>query len=512
MVLSGAFKKEFPYRKCTGERQKELSFKLLLRYINEYIYPYSPYYRKLFKENKINPGNIKTYNDFMNIPFTIKEDTVKDPRSFILQPSIAGQESAYDTAPLSRGKMIQYIIKTLGAQYTRDKYGPRRSFKEKVRQTALEEWFPVHFQASGGTTGISSTAVYTYQEIIPGGAFLNASGSYNFVKNIGPGKRFLNIMPGVPHLGYYQAFLGTLLGGYSIFNTFGGAGIPTERQVEIASKGGFDAMVGITSYIYYWLDVANKLIKAGKVPPITSFATCFCAGEPMNAEYTSRLKDMFAGIGCSNVDIIEVYGSTELKLAFYECVSGSKPHVSPDYFFIECLDPETRKPVKEGEPGVLVFSHIGWRGTVFLRYWTGDLLRGGIIWNECPNCKLTIPRLNTPIVRAGRDFTKIKGARVPYLKLQDAVRHIPGVDLFHVLITKAQLDDPLSRDIVKIYVAKTENVSEEKIREEITKSMKMETEISPSEIIFEDYDLIKSRLFARTGIKADWVIDERQSV
>ncbi len=503
---------DFPYRKCTTERQKDLSFKLLLKYVNDYVYPYSPHYRKLFKENSINPGDIKNYDDFMKIPFTTKEDTVKDPISFILQPAIQGQKSAYDTAHLSRNKMLQYLVKTLGAHYARDKYGSKRSFTEKVKQTALAEWLPIQFQASGGTTGISSTTVYTYDELKPGGVFPNAAGCYYLIKNINPTTRFLNIMPGVPHLGYYQGYLGALLAGTGVFNTFGGAGIPTERQVEIASKGNFELMLGITSYIFYWLDVANKLIKLGKVPPIKSFTTCFCAGEPMNNEYRVRLKNMLANIGSQNVDIIEVYGSTELKVAFSECTSGSKPHVMPDYFFIECLDPETKKPVKDGEPGVLVFSHIGWRGTVYLRYWTGDLLQGGITWNECPHCRLTIPRLNTPIVRAGRDFTKIKGARVPYLKLQDSVRDIPGIAIFHILITKEQMDDPFSRDIVKVYVSKDDSISAEAIKEEITKRMKMETEISPGEIIFEDYESIKSRLFARTGIKADWVTDERKSV
>ena len=38
----------------------------------------------------------------------------------------------------------------------------------------------------------------------------------------------------------------------------------------------------------------------------------------------------------------------------------------------------------------------------------------------------------------------------------------------------------------------------------------METEISPSEIIFEDYETVNRRLFARTGLKADWVIDQRR--
>jgi phenylacetate-coenzyme A ligase PaaK-like adenylate-forming protein len=499
----------FPYRDCTGDEQREMSFDLLLKYIREYVYPYSPYYRKLFKENGIDPARLNTYEDFLRVPITTKEDNLEDPRSFILQPSIAGQESAYDTAHLSKKKLAKYAVRTLGTRYARDKYGPGRSFKDKVRQTALREWFPIHFQASGGTTGASSATVYTYDEVMPGGAFCNASNLFWFIKGFDTSIMLLNVMPGVPHLGFYQSFLAMFMEGNSVFNTFGGRGIATERQVEIASKGDFAVMVGITSYISHWLDVAKKMIDEGTVLPITSFRMAFCAGEPVNAEYAEKIKSQFAAIGCGDTMVGEIYGSTELKVAFYECDTGSKPHVSPEYFFVECLDPETRQPVNYGEPGVFVFSHIGWRGTVFLRYWTGDLVQGGISWDKCRHCGLVMPRLNTPIVRAEHDFTKIKGARVLYLDLQNSVRNVPGVKLFQVVITKENPEDPYTRDWVRVFVTKTEGEPEERLKAEIARKMKAETEISPSEIVFEDYDALMERLFQRTGLKADWLIDER---
>jgi len=269
-------------------------------------------------------------------------------------------------------------------------------------------------------------------------------------------------------------------------------------------------MVGITSYVSHWLDLAKKLVDEGTVPPITTFTNCFCAGEPISEKYAETIGAQFAAIGCEGVKVHEIYGSTELKVAFYECEPGAKPHVSPEHFFVECLDPQTREPVKTGEPGVFVFSHIGWRGTVFLRYWTGDLVRGGVSWDKCRSCELVTPRLNTPIVRAARDFTKIKGARVLYFDLEDSVRRVPGVKLFQILITKQEPENQQSRDRVRVFVARSEEEPERRIHEQIGKRMKLETEISPSEIIFEDYETVNRRLFARTGLKADWVIDQRR--
>ena len=50
------------YLKDSAE-QKEASFRRLSNYINEVIYPYHPYYRKLFKENGIKPSDIRKPSD-----------------------------------------------------------------------------------------------------------------------------------------------------------------------------------------------------------------------------------------------------------------------------------------------------------------------------------------------------------------------------------------------------------------------------------------------------------------
>jgi hypothetical protein len=83
------------------------------------------------------------------------------------------------------------------------------------------------------------------------------------------------------------------------------------------------------------------------------------------------------------------------------------------------------------------------------------------------------------------------------------------VELFHVIITKEDSKDPYSMDRVKVYVAKKEGVSKTELKQEITKNMKAQIEISPSEVIFENYDKLTHRLFDKTGVKAEWVVDER---
>ena len=70
---------------------QELQNSKLHTFINTHLYPFSPYYQKLFDQQKINPKNIKTVADLKHLPFTSKLNFI-DPnnpdeyRNFILQP------------------------------------------------------------------------------------------------------------------------------------------------------------------------------------------------------------------------------------------------------------------------------------------------------------------------------------------------------------------------------------------------------------------------------------------
>jgi hypothetical protein len=61
-----------------------------------------------------------------------------------------------------------------------------------------------------------------------------------------------------------------------------------------------------------------------------------------------------------------------------------------------------------------------------------------------------------------------------------------------------------------IHVCLKSGADEEIVKANITKQVKFDTEISPDEIMVEQPEKIEQRLFARTGLKADWVVDNRE--
>ena len=83
----------------------------------------------------------------------------------------------------------------------------------------------------------------------------------------------------------------------------------------------------------------------------------------------------------------------------------------------------------EGNPGELVFTPLDARGSVVLRYRTGDYIDGGLIYEPCPHCHRTVPRLVGRISRSSEvksmQLDKIKGTLVDFNQLEHVLDDAP---------------------------------------------------------------------------------------
>ena len=502
------------YYMMNAREQRDASFRRLLNYIREVVYPYHPYYRRVFKENGIDPDKIQKPSDLARIPVTFKDDYRPDPIAFILQPKLPGREALYDTARIGSKFLAKYAAQGI-FNYPRE-YARfyRANYKEgfaylKIGRRAAQEWLPIHFHASAGSTGDPTPAVYTYRDLHKPVA--ETASAFWLGRHVMWDTRGLNIFPGAPHLAFFQVLMGKWFGGSSGFDTFGGKVVPTERQIQLFREGGFDALVAIPSYLVYWLRRAVEMVESGDVQPLDKLYIALVAAEPLTDSLREYIKDMVvAAGGRSDFMLCQGYGMTEMKIAFYECTERSNIHLNPKYFYWEIVDPDTLEPVPEGEPGVLVFSHIDWRGTSFLRYYTGDLITGGVRWERCKSCGLTFPIMYPPIMRAKKDFTKLKGTRVSILELVSAIRDTTGVYQFQAVLDKEVSGDEFSRDKLVVRVAVEKGFSPEQVAEDVRKNVKGTTEVTPDEIIIEqDREKLEAELFEKTGIKAEYVVENR---
>jgi phenylacetate-CoA ligase len=89
--------------------------------------------------------------------------------------------------------------------------------------------------------------------------------------------------------------------------------------------------------------------------------------------------------------MFDIPGMTELygPGTGLDCTHHQGIHYWADYYILEILDPETLKPVPEGETGEMVVTTLAKEAAPLIRYRTRDLTR--LIPGECP-CGSVLPR------------------------------------------------------------------------------------------------------------------------
>ena len=125
------------------------------------------------------------------------------------------------------------------------------------------------------------------------------------------------------------------------------------------------------------------------------------------------------------IELYDIYGLTEIygPGIGINCKYNTGMHCWEDYLYIEIIDPQTLKPVPDGEMGEIVITTLFKEGAPLIRYRTHDLSR--IIPGECP-CGSKYPRLD--IIR-GRsdDMFKVHGVNMFPSQVEELLGQIDGV-------------------------------------------------------------------------------------
>jgi phenylacetate-CoA ligase len=473
---------------------RRLQTEQLRRYLGNVVLPFSAYYRELFDERGLDAGSFRQLEDLEKIPFTSKSDLLASPshpqrvKDFILTPD-----------PRRLARQPSTILRAM-------MHG-----RESARQHLESEFRPIFMTFTTGRSAEPTPFLYTQYDL----ARLETAGRRLVeICAARPEDRMLNTFPFAPHLAFWLTHYAGTKGRVLTLSSGGGKVMGTDGTLRNIRKFKPDILAGVPTFLYHLLHQA-----AEEGVHCENLRCIVLGGEKVSDGLRQKLRDLARELGARDVSILATYGFTEAKLAWSECPGAvdqpsSGYHLYPDLGIVEVADPVTGKSLPPGHPGEIVFTPLDARGSVVLRYRTGDFTDGGLAYGPCPCCGRSLPRLLGNISRRSEikemNFDKIKGTLVDFNELEHVLDDAPHIGAWQVELRKMN-DDPLEVDELVLHVQKLNGADEAQLTRELNERCVAHLEIHPNRIVFHGADEIRQLQGLGKLLKEQRLVDHRPS-
>jgi len=278
-----------------------------------------PFYQQKFKEMGITPSDIKSVEDVSKLPFTTKQDL-------------------RDTYPFG------------------------------LAAVPLRECTRLH--SSSGTTGNPTVILHTQKDL---DEWANQVARNLWMVGLRPDDVFQNSSG----YGMFTGGLGFQYGAERLgMLTIPAAAGNSLRQIKFMTDFGTTAVHAVPSYVTRLYEVMQEV---GVDPRRdTKLRVLAIGAEPHSEEQRKRIEEMMGVKAYNSFGMSEMCGPG----VGFECQEQNGLHFWEDYYIVEILDPETLKPVPDGEIGELVLTTLCREAMPLLRYRTRDLTR--VLGRSCP--------------------------------------------------------------------------------------------------------------------------------
>jgi len=395
-----------------------------------------PYYQEVFARLHLTLDDFKTLDDLHKLPITTKQDYMQNPQAFRLNalPEFLPQER------------ILWDV-----SYT-----------------------------TGTTSGVPTPFFNTTHDYF---ATLEQLKRLCEIIGIVESDTVMNLFPltPVPHIGFLRTRdYGAVVGAATV-NALTGTPYPAypvhrrlDDAVRMVEQHKGTVLSGIVSYI------RRVVMRAEEFGADFSHIRRVAAlGEPCPRGMRDDMRHRLVRLGANDAELVigNALGFTEMQGSTGECVElGGGHNPAPDQFYFQVVDEQNSDPLPDGERGLFTVTHLDRRGTVLLRYITGDL---NAISNEtCPHCGRQGPRVVTNTVRTA-ELVKLKGTLINPDFIKEAIATVEGIEEYQIVFTKEQLDDPYSGDKLLLRVASQAN-EQERIRTQLITKVAEAAEMRPS--------------------------------
>lgn len=471
--------------------KRALQLERLRRYLKHQVLPYSAFYRESFAKAGFSPDDIHEWDDLQSIPFTSKTDLISTPDN---------PRRVLDFALLPKPEELKRRADVIRHAILHGR---------KATQEMLErEYRPIFLTSTTGRSAEPVSFLYSNHDI----ANLTVAGRHLVdVFGTKPDDRVLNMFPFAPHLAFWQAHYATTASNLFCVSSGGGKVMGTEGNIRLLKKLRPTALIGMPTFLYHFL---RQAVDEGvKCDTLTRLVL---GGEKVPDGMKLKLRDLCAKLGSPNTVPLATYGLTEAKMAFAECPttdgSSSGYHLYPDFVLTEIIDPDSGAHVPDGRRGEIVITHLDARGTVVIRYRTGDIIEGGITYERCPHCGRDWPRLVGEISRRTSNvelhLEKLKGTIVNFDTLEHVLDDFREIGTWQLELRKLH-DDPLDIDELILHAEKADDETDEDLRRKINATFAANTELHLNRIEFHDPAEMRRLHGVGTELKEKRVVDHR---
>ena len=356
--------------------------------------------------------------------------------------------NAYDNVPLHRERMQALGIRPQDVRRLEDVGELPFTLKSDLRETYPFGMFArpreslARLHASSGTTGKPTVVGYTAGDLATWADLMARS------------LACAGVLPGdVVHNAYgYGLFTGGLGAHYGA-ERLGATVVPmsggsTERQVLLIRDFGARVLCATPSYA---LNIAEVAEREGADLRASRLEIGVFGAEPWSEALRREIE---ARLGLKAID---VYGLSEIMGpgVAVECEAQDGLHAWEDHFLFEIIDPDSGKPVREGDAGELVITTLSKEALPMIRYRTRDITRAATARCACGRTHLRLQR----ITGRNDDMLIIRGVNVYPSQIEAVLVGLPGVAPHYQLVVAR--NGSLDELVVEIEAATLDHAPEE---------------------------------------------------
>ena len=378
----------FPVRETMDPEARDQRILERLHQVMSYAWERAPFYRRKWSEAGLEPGDIRSFEDFERVPVVTKAEL---------------REAQARAEPFGDYLCVE----------------PREVF---------------HVHGTSGTTGRPTAFGISRPDWE---AIANAHARVMWAMGIRPQDSvFIGSFFSL-YMGSWGALIGAERLGARVFPF--GAGVPgqTQRAVDWIRQMRPTCFYGTPSFALHLAAVAGEM---GVDPRDFGLRILFVSGEPGGSIPTirERVQDLYGGrlLDCGSMAEVSPW------MSLGEAEGSGGMLCWQDIVYTEVCDPETRRRVPYGSEGTPIYTHLERESQPMIRLLSNDLTR----WEPPPaGCGRTYPRLPRGIYGRIDDMFTVRGENIYPSAIDEVVMALPGYGGEHrILVTRDRAMDDLS--------------------------------------------------------------------